>query len=227
MMNKHYAEEFAQKGYTIINSLFSNEEVIQLKQEALTIVNKIDDIDNSGVFLGLTSRSQLFKQAAANQELVNALKEIIGSYVVFMNDKLVFKNSTKNFGSPWHQDYPYWQGSHKYSVWIALDDATKENGCLQVVPGSHLFGEKNHGADSSDGLGFVNRLHQEDIDKDLVIDLPAKQGDAIIFHDLLYHASYPNISGADRWALISTYKDGTQEDPEYKWASAAFIVSEA
>jgi phytanoyl-CoA hydroxylase len=82
-----------------------------------------------------------------------------------------------------------------------------------------------HGAESSDGHGFNNRLHPKDIDEDKVIDLPAMQGDAIIFHDLLYHASYPNISGADRWALISTYKDGNQEDPEYNWASAAFTVT--
>lgn len=47
----------------------------------------------------------------------------------------------------------------------------------------------------------------------------------LLFHDLLYHASYPNTSGEDRWALISTYKDGTKEDPEYKWASSAFTVT--
>ncbi len=224
-MNQPYAEEFAQHGFTIIKNLFSLEEVSRLKQDAGTIISGQEDVGKTGVFLGLTARSESFKQAAAHPVLVNALQDIIGSHVVFMNDKLVFKNASTEFGSPWHQDYPYWEGSHKYSVWIALDDASKENGCLRIVPGSHLFGAVSHGAESSDGHGFNNRLHQEDIDEHMVIDLPAKQGDAIIFHDLLYHASYPNISGADRWALISTYKDGTQEDPEYAWASAAFTVT--
>jgi len=58
-----------------------------------------------------------------------------------------------------------------------------------------------------------------------VVDMPVSRGDVIIFHDLLYHASYPNTSGRDRWALISTYKDGTKEDPAYSWAGAAFKLS--
>lgn len=224
-MNHSLVEEFNKNGYAIINGLFSKDEVIKLKQEAADILQGMGDIGSSGVFLGLTVRSPLFKQAAAKPELVSALQDVIGSHIIFMSDKLVFKNATTDFGSPWHQDYPYWEGSHKYSIWIALDDATMENGCLRIVPGSHLFGESDHGADSSDGNGFSNRLHQKDIDEAKVIDLPAKQGDAIIFHDLLYHSSYPNISGADRWALISTYKDGRQADPDYSWASAAFTVS--
>ena len=50
---------------------------------------------------------------------------------------MVFKNEAMTFASPWHQDWSYWYGAHKLSIWVALDDATVENGCLKLFPGSH------------------------------------------------------------------------------------------
>ncbi|SDX57013.1 phytanoyl-CoA dioxygenase family protein [Paenibacillus sp. CF384] len=215
-------EEFDRQGYFILKQLYSQEEVQALKAEAAEILAR-HDVDRSGVFLGLTSESELFKEAAQSPALTRALKAIIGDYVLFMNDKVVFKNASTDFGSPWHQDYSYWHGSHKFSVWIALDDATPANGCLRVLPGSHRS-TISHDGDAADNNGFVHRLNEDQIDASQVVDFTATKGDAIVFHDLLLHASYSNTSGADRWALISTYKDGTQPDPEYPWAKAAFAL---
>jgi ectoine hydroxylase-related dioxygenase (phytanoyl-CoA dioxygenase family) len=217
------AKEYERTGYSVIKRLFTEEEVKLYKGAARGIMEQ-NGVGKEGVYMGMAVASPIFKKAAAHPVLVDALKQIIGDHVVFLSDKLVFKDASIDFGSPWHQDYPYWKGSHKISVWIALDDASPESGCLRVVPGSHLKGAAHHGGDASDGLGFRNRLGDEEIDGLEIVDLVASRGDAIIFHDLLYHASYPNSSGKDRWALISTYKDGTQEDPEYSWAKAAFQV---
>lgn len=215
-------EMFEEQGYVILRGLYSPEEADALKAEAAAIMAR-HGVDKSGVFLGLTAESPLFKEAAQTPELAKALKEIIGSSVVFMNDKLVFKNASTDFGSPWHQDYSYWHGSHKLSVWIALDDADESNGCLRILPGSHAE-TASHNGEVADDNGFIYRLNEADIDAARIVDCPAAKGDAIVFHDLLLHASYPNRSGADRWALISTYKDGTQPDPEYGWAKAAFVL---
>lgn len=215
-------EQFEQHGYVVLKQLYSPDEADALKAEAAAIVSR-HQVDKSGVFLGLTAESPLFKEAAQAPELVRALKAVIGESVVFMSDKVVFKNASTDFGSPWHQDYSYWHGSHKYSVWIALDDANPDNGCLRVIPGSHRS-TVSHDGEASDGHGFDHRLNEADIDAAQVVDFPASKGDALVFHDLLLHASYPNRSGADRWALISTYKDGSQPDPEYSWASAAFAL---
>lgn len=220
-----YKEYFVKNGFVLIKHLFTPEEAEELKREAAAVMAKNGVANQVGVFLGFASESSLFKEAARKPALTNVLKEIIGDYVIFLNDKIVFKNASTDFGSPWHQDYPYWNGSHKYSVWIALDDATRENGCLRVIPGSHLTGVINHDGKAADDKGFESRLNETDVDKTKIVDLQVSRGDAIVFHDLLIHASYPNTSGTDRWALISTYKDGTKEDPVYPWAKAAFTVS--
>lgn len=228
-MSENYGANFAETGYAIIEALFSTEEVVQLKAEVARVLAEVrkqkgDNAVKHGVYVGMSAASDFFKQAAAAPRLVAALKQIIGEQVVFLSDKVVFKNASVDFGSPWHQDHAYWKGSNKYSVWIALDDVTPENGCLRILPGSHLQGYLNHGEGIDDGKGFGSRLREEDIDPSQVIDVPAKRGTAIIFHDLLFHASHPNRSGNDRMALISTYKDATQADPDYPWATAAFAI---
>ena len=70
--------------------------------------------------------------------VVSILNRIIGPNVEFLSVKSVYKNKFTRFGSPWHQDWYYWKGANKISVWIALDDATPENGCLKMIAGSHF-----------------------------------------------------------------------------------------
>jgi len=229
-------DEFHRDGFVVARNVFSAAEAAALKNEARRVVapepgdrpaadaKAREDFRRHGVFLGLAANSPLFRDAARHPEIVAALRRILGPHVVFLNDKLVRKSADTDFGSPWHQDYPYWKGSHKLSVWIALDAATAGNGCLKVIPGSHRVGVLDHGGDANDGHGFNNRLTSDLVNEEEAVPVEVEAGSAIIFGDLLFHASYPNTSGKDRWALISTYKNGSEPDPPYDWASAAFAV---
>ncbi len=217
--------DFERDGFLIVENLFSNEEVRRLKGEVRRILGEVKDEREirTGVYVGLAARSRLFKDLARDARLVDPLEQIIGPNIAFFSDKIVFKDAETDFGSPWHQDWPYWKGSHKISIWIALDDATSENGCLRVIPGSHRE-HAVHAGDASDGKGFGNRIRPEDIDENKAITVELSAGSALFFHDLTLHASHQNTSGADRWALISTYRDAMAEDPEYSFAVAAEVV---
>lgn len=171
-MTMSMKDQFDTNGYVVLKQLFSEEEVRKLKKAAASIISHAE-VRKAGVFVGLAYTSELFKQAAAKPELTQVLQKIIGDHVIFLSDKLVFKNLDTSFNSPWHQDYPYWKGSHKYSVWIALDDATVENGCLQILPGSHHLGILDHDGDASDGMGFKNRIETSMIDQAEIVDLVA------------------------------------------------------
>lgn len=233
-------EQFQLNGYCVLNHLFTQKEVQELKSEINRILIEVqerkslganetigdNDFTKHGVFVGLAANSDMFREAAARPRLVEALRQILGEHIRFLSDKVALKNAEVDFGSPWHQDWPYWKGSHKLSVWIALDSATEENGCLKVIPGSHKQGAIRHTGEANDGKGFSNRMRKEEIDETRAVSLPVEAGGAVIFHDLLLHASHPNTSGKDRWALISTYSDGDADEPEYEWATAAFSVLE-
>lgn len=221
-------EPFRQEGYVVLKRLFSGEEVRSLKLEmAGALERRKHESRLGGVILGMAAESPAVRQAVAHPRLAGALKDMFEEDAVFLSDKLVYKNTEAGFGSPWHQDHAYWRGSRKISAWIALDDATPDNGCLRFVPGSHRAGFVSHAGDISDAadIGFVSRLNDDAIDPSRIRDMPAERGDTIVFSDLLFHASYPNRSGKDRWALISTYKGASQEDPPYAWAKGAFKLT--
>jgi ectoine hydroxylase-related dioxygenase (phytanoyl-CoA dioxygenase family) len=111
----------------------------------------------------------------------------------------------------WHQDGPYWhrvEPKIAVTAWVALDDATPENGCMRVIPGSHA-GHRDLGqrpTDTPDLIqdrpfalppGVVNETH--------AVDLCMRRGD-VSFHDsYLVHGSEPNRSDRRRAALTIRY----------------------
>ena len=217
-------ERFKTDGYIILPELFRRDEVAAWKDEIKRVLPADGHHNDHGVWVGVSVASPLIKAANADPRLVAALNAVIGPHVEFLSDKLVFKSAGMDYGSPWHQDWSYWHGAHKTSAWIALDDASIANGCLKLIPGSHVAAVA-HTGDATDGKGFSERLDPKKVDetKSVIAEIPA--GGAVIFHDLLLHASYPNTSGTDRWALISTFRDASVPDEDYDWAKAAFIVS--
>jgi ectoine hydroxylase-related dioxygenase (phytanoyl-CoA dioxygenase family) len=223
---------FERDGYYVAENLFSPTEVQNAKEEVRRVLAEVKaeqekagqarGVDN-GVYVGLSIRSALFRALNAEARVLDIWQEIFGPNIEFWSDKIVYKSASVDFGSPWHQDWQYWKGANKYSVWIALDDATPENGCLKFIPGSHKS-VKDHGGKDEEGVGFTNRMRREDVDENKAVVVPAARGSAVFFHDLTLHSSFPNKSGKDRWALISTYRDASKDDIPYDFAKAAFLA---
>lgn len=220
-------EDFNQTGFAIVPNLFDRAEVQRLKLECINILEKVEketgSVSGHGVHVGLASRSIVFQDAVADARILDILSEILSPDIEFLSDKVVFKSESMTFASPWHQDWSYWYGAHKYSIWVALDDVTAENGCLKVLPGSHKSSVV-HDGDASDGHGFGNRLKPDAVDETQAITAELEAGGAVFFHDLTLHSSHPNRSGEERWVWIPTYRDAKAEDEEYPWAVAARVV---
>ena len=90
------------------------------------------------------------------------------------------------------------------SVMIALTKANKENGCLQVIKGSHKMGRVNHGfAGEQVGADMVmvnNALQTMEL-----VYVELEPGDALFFHPNILHRSEANLSEHPRWSVISCY----------------------
>ena len=110
-----------------------------------------------------------------------------------------------------HQDYPYWRPmtkvAHKITTaLIYLDDATIENGCLEVAPGSHRDGMCVD-RKSVEGFGS-NEMDESRFDLNSLIPVEAKAGAVVFFGAFLVHRSLPNKSATDRRALLYSYQPG-------------------
>jgi hypothetical protein len=234
MTPNELGKAFLEDGFVVVPNLFTRAESAAIKAECRKIVEDVSaEIRASGgdpkvalrtgVLVGLAARSAFFKDAVKDPRLLDVLEAVQGPNIEFLSDKVVYKNDATDFGSPWHQDWPYWRGSHKISVWVALDDVSPANGCLKVLPRSHAEFVA-HDGDASDGFGFGHRLAPGAVDESRAVIAQLEAGGAVFFHDLTLHSSYPNHAHADRWVWIPTYRDAQANDPDYPWAVAAAVV---
>ena len=230
------AQQFETQGYLIVPDLFSPAETARLKSEIQAVVRDVRAAKQAagadwrafmrvGVYVGVAHRNAYYRRMVGDARILDVLEPLLGPDIEFLSDKAVFKDHDADFGSPWHQDYPYWKGSHKISLWVALDDATAENGCLKLVPGSHKQEVRHDGA--MDDRGFGHRLDERLAPEEQAVSAPLAAGGAIVFHDLTLHASHANASGDDRWVWIPTYRSLHHADPPYEWAVAARAVRTA
>ncbi len=220
-MQNNLGKEYHNNGFACVKGLFLLDEVRLMKAEIIRILEKLGH--HGGISVGLAANSELFRTYSEDPRLLDCLERIIGSNIEFLSDKVAFKSAKVDFPSPWHQDWSYWHGAHKLSVWIALDAATPENGCLKLLPGSHLSPVIHDGSAPAEE-GFGQRIRPDLIDESKAFTGTCEPGDAIFFHDLTLHASFPNSSAKDRMALISTYRSASIPDETYAWAVAAKIV---
>ena len=110
----------------------------------------------------------------------------------------------------WHQDYGYWYKNEfllpdqMMSVMIAITEANKENGCLQVIKGSHKMGRIEHGF-AGEQVGASQHYVDLALKTMEHVYVELKPGDALFFHSNLLHRSEANLSDNSRWSLISVY----------------------
>ncbi len=218
------AMAYERDGFLAVRGLYAPEEMAEWKDRVKAILQEEGNLNNipSGVRVWMADKlDPYFCERMRDERVARVLTRVIGPNVEFLSVKAVYKNEHTLFGSPWHQDWFYWKGSHKLSVWIALDDATPENGCLRLIPGSHRRALDMKEVD--DGVGFGRRVSDEDLKGLPVTTVPARRGDAIFFHDLMVHGSHPNTSRTDRWAFISTYRDASVRDESTVWKTPVLV----
>lgn len=208
---------FAENGFILVESVFTVDEMAACKATAKELVENRSG--PSGVHVWMSDAiPPLFESVSCDPRMAAILRPLIGPRIEFLSAKPVFKSTTVHFASPWHQDQAYWGGATKHSAWIALEDATVGNGCLRVIPGSHRR-TRDH-ASVRDARGFVNRVSDDDLKDDPIMDVEMNCGDVLVFHDRLLHSSHPNMSGRDRWSFIPTYRNADVPDTSTVWTTS-------
>ena len=227
--------EYNERGFVVVKRLFDPEQTVPMADAVEGILAELREdarkgdktalrTMENGVYVGLTLRRRYLRDVFRNPNIVGRLNAIFGPKVGFLSDKIVFKSEDVSFPTPWHQDYAYWGGSHKMSVWMSLDVADTGNGCMQFLPGSHLKDIEHDHLENPERGGFrhqilgLERLGYGEKD---IVTVEAQPGDAVFFHDDLLHRSLPNTSGARRRAFIITYRSLSEPDKDYPNLEAA------
>lgn len=164
-----------------------------------------DPMDRVRKFGNFTDTDPALMHAAMNPLLHEALDELMGRGRVMLQEMALVKPPRIGGEKPWHQDAAYFRGSDPglmFGVWIALDPATTENGCMELIPGSHLAGPAPHIPHPDINLCTIDPrfVHAE-----RRVAVPLDPGDALVFHSLAHHYTAANRSGLRRRALQFHY----------------------
>jgi ectoine hydroxylase-related dioxygenase (phytanoyl-CoA dioxygenase family) len=172
----------------------------------------------------LVRRSALLRAFTRHRVFGDLCHDLVGPDVRLYWDQAVYKKPERPGTFPWHQDngYAYVEPQQYLTCWVALTDATRENGCPVVAPGLHRLGTLAHELTDA---GW--RCLEDDPPDALLVEAPA--GSIVVFSSLTPHRTGPNLGGAVRKAYIVQYApDGAvawrggdepvpQDDPEHQY----------
>lgn len=209
--------EYREKGYVLARAFFDQEE-IGLLGRAAREDRELDqrsyskaDGEGGKVRLSLWNHpgDSIYGMFARCESVVNSAEKILGGEVYHYHSKMIMKDPKVGGAWTWHQDYGYWYQNGVLfpmlcSVSIAVDAATRENGCLQVIEGSHELGRIDHVLTGEQAGANMERVN-EVVKRLPLVFVEMEPGDALFFHCNLLHRSDQNRSEKPRWSMICCY----------------------
>jgi ectoine hydroxylase-related dioxygenase (phytanoyl-CoA dioxygenase family) len=234
--------DYNRDGYVLIKGFCSKEEVDKMYRTAIEDdamrKNALDLNDLSGkktkLSLWFKPGNDVFGYLTRSERMVNAVAQLLDSDapVCHFHSKLMQKEPKVGGAWEWHQDYGYWYKNQfmfpdqMMSVMVALTEANKENGCLQVIKGSHKLGRVNYGF-SGEQVGADLVMVENALKTMELVYCEIQPGDALFFHSNLLHRSEANLSDHPRWSIISCYNSQSNlayNETSTSWKTPVDIV---
>jgi hypothetical protein len=223
-MTSDQLSRYHEEGYLLARGLFDAEEIGLLRRSAKED-HELDkhsfgraDGEGGVVRLSLWNHpgDGIYGMFARCERMVRSAEAILGGEVYHYHSKMIMKDARVGGAWAWHQDYGYWYQNGVVlplltSVSIAVDAATKVNGCLQVIKGSHHCGRIEHVL-TGDQAGADRERVDEILKRMELVHVEMEPGDALFFHCNLLHRSDQNRSEQPRWSMICCY-NAARNDP--------------
>lgn len=217
-------EQFWTNGYFIIRKAFEKEEMQIIKRvvnsqpgmnlQAEDIRRRIRQGERPSfetIYVwNDTAKYDIFSKAVRSHKIMERLEFFYKDEIYVYHNKVTLKYPGI-VGFLYHQDYAYWYGMGNLypdmaAAFIAVDESTRQNGCLKIIEGSHKMGRIDHvfnngvsdsGACPARLAVILQRLPE--------VYIELNSGDVVIFHGNTLHGSDDNNSQDSRIALIGTY----------------------
>jgi ectoine hydroxylase len=210
-------ESFHRDGYIITPKAFSKEQMNLLLKTTKSDLGLMQGAWDMPDAQGRKSKLKLWNFAGEDlygmfsrcETIVSNVERLLGEKVYTFHNKIMMKEPLVGGAWEWHQDYGYWYhdkilAPDLISVMVAIDRATKENGCLQVLKGSHKLGRLDHGPAGAQTGADMERVEAARKRCELVY-VELAPGDACFFHCNTLHGSAANESAHPRWSMICCY----------------------
>lgn len=218
MLSAEEVKKFNVDGYLKGHKIMSDDEVETLREETMRVIRDREDkskpqpimLHNMGKngtevwqIVNIWRASPAFKKLVMNKTIAEEMVQLTGAKTLrIWHDQIQYKPAGVGGANMWHQDAPYWPPlapMTQVTAWVALDDVDPENGCMSMVPGSHLWGNQ---------IKFIHTLKGwDDMPGEFegrkieVRTCPVRKGEVHYHHALTWHGSPANNSQRPRRAI--------------------------
>ena len=224
MLDQNQVDSFLENGFVLGNKILDDNQVDVLRSELDRVIDLDDDSseprpvrlanlskDTGSVvwqIVDIWKASEPYKELVRNKRLAEEIAQLTQAEEIRVwHDQIQYKIATKGGVNMWHQDSPYWPSLQpkdaQVTAWIALDDIDAGNGCMSMIPGSHLWGNQ---------IDFIHTIKEYDKvpatfdEHPLEVKLcPVKKGHVHFHHSLTWHGSHANTSERPRRAIAIHY----------------------
>lgn len=209
--------KFQDQGYLVVRHFLPCAVAARMREllalDRAVSANAYERRDGSGrlsrVTLWYAPGDDVFGRLSCSSRMVATIAALLGGPASFFHAKLMQKEAKQGGAWEWHQDYGYWYDDGfltdaMASCYVALDEATTDNGALRIIPASHRVGRLRHQVVGEQRAADPARV-QVLRERHGVMCCELAPGDALFFHASLLHSSPPNLSARSRWGLISSF----------------------
>jgi len=211
---------YGEHGYLVVPELLSSSELAELRAGLTVVLERVAGLtESSGDFsvvrtddgdrpcvrriLNPIAHHKAFFDLVFKPKIIDLVENLIGPNIQLHHTSLNLKPPTQQASFEWHQDYPYFPHTNfdLLAAMIFLDDATPENGCLTLIPGSHTWGPLSHGP----GLTRIEDPRVLE-NRSAWLDVPVPAGGLELHHCNMVHKSGANTTDCPRSAIVIWYR---------------------
>jgi len=210
MLTQQQVDEYNERGYVTPD--------FRLPESTLERIRGLHDelVDKHPEFYNycptLLAYQTEYLEVARDEQIVSMVTQLIGPDVALWNSSFFAKPANGGHETPWHQDGEYWpiEPLATCTVWIAIDQATLQNGCLQVIPGSHTERRlRRHNTNPSDDVTLNLEIDSSEYDRANAAPIELEPGQISLHDVFLVHGSEANHSDHSRRGMTLRYMPTT------------------
>jgi ectoine hydroxylase-related dioxygenase (phytanoyl-CoA dioxygenase family) len=209
MLSQQDVEFFRTNGYLLPGTqLFSPERLDQLEaifdEHLEQKGDKLSDELDTPHF-----RDRRLLDFLLSDEVLDTVEPLIGPDIALWTSHFISKEPVTGRSTPWHEDSAYWNGrlseyDRIVTVWLALSPSNRDNGCMRVIPGSHLDGGFSDYVPTDK---TVQTFHAEipGVDESRAVDFELRRGEFSMHDGRIVHGAKPNTSQVRRTGYTMRY----------------------
>lgn len=210
MLTTEQVAEYHERGYVTPDFSLPESSLEKIREHHDRLVKEYPEFYN--YCPTLLAYDTAFLEVAKNETILSMVAQLIGEDVALWNSSFFAKPADGGHETPWHQDGEYWpiEPLATCTVWIAIDRATPENGCLQVIPGSHHERRlRKHNSNPADDLTLNLEIDDSEYDRSKAEAIELEPGQISLHDVFLVHGSDANHSANSRRGMTLRYMPTT------------------